>query len=72
MNDATVISVDYRITSDIPFLLPKDAYTVIEYVAAHAERLGADASKIIVAGDSAGGNLSACAAHYFKQHPKVK
>lgn len=73
MNDATVISVDYRMAPEHTFpAAHEDAYTVIEYVAAHAERLGVDASKIIVAGDSAGGNLSACAAHYFKQHPKVK
>ncbi|CAF3375381.1 unnamed protein product, partial [Rotaria sp. Silwood2] len=50
----------------------EDAYKVIEYVAANAAALGIDASKIIVAGDSAGGNLAACACHHFKNNKKIK
>jgi acetyl esterase len=73
MNNATVISVDYRLAPEHTFpAAHEDAYKVIEYVATHAEELRIDANKIIVAGDSAGGNISACAAHYFRNHPKVK
>lgn len=73
MNDATVISVDYRMAPEYSFpAAHEDAYKVIEYVAKNAKDLGIDANKIIVAGDSAGGNLSACAAHHFKNHPTIK
>lgn len=73
MNDATVISVDYRLAPEYTFpTAHKDAYKAIEYIASHAEELGIDADKIIVAGDSAGGNISACAAHHFRNHSKVK
>ena len=73
MNDCTVISVDYRLAPEHTFpAAHEDAYKAIEYVAAHAEELGIDAAKIIVAGDSAGGNLAACAVHHFKNNPGVK
>lgn len=73
MNDCTVISVDYRLAPEHPFpAAHEDAYTVIRYIAAHAEELGIDPARIIVAGDSAGGNLSACAAHHFKKDPEVR
>ncbi|HNM31459.1 MAG TPA: alpha/beta hydrolase [Chitinophagales bacterium] len=72
MNDATVISVDYRLAPEHSFpAAHEDAYSVIKYVAAHADALNIDASKIILAGDSAGANISACASHHFKNHPKV-
>ena len=73
MNDCIVISVDYRLAPEHPFpAAHEDAYKVIEYVHANAHELGIDADKIIVAGDSAGGNLSACAAHHFKNHKAIK
>ena len=73
MNDCTVISVDYRLAPEHTFpAAHEDAYKAIEYVAIHADELGIDADKIIVAGDSAGGNLAACAAHHFKNNPGVK
>ena len=73
MNDCTVISVDYRLAPEHTFPAGhEDAYKAIEYVAMHADELGIDANKIIVAGDSAGGNLAACACHHFKHHPNVK
>ncbi|MFN8237345.1 MAG: alpha/beta hydrolase [Chitinophagales bacterium] len=73
LNQCTVISVDYRLAPEHPFpAAHQDAYTVIEYVYEHAEELSIDASKIVVAGDSAGGNIAACACHHFKTHPKIK
>ncbi len=73
MNDCVVISVDYRLAPEHTFpAAHKDAYKVIEYIADNADVLGIDAAKIIVAGDSAGGNLSACASHHFKKNKKIK
>lgn len=72
MNDCVVISVDYRLAPEHSFPAAHvDAYTIIEYVAKNAKKLGIDATKIIVAGDSAGGNLAACAVHYFKNNPSI-
>lgn len=73
MNDCTVLSVDYRLAPEHTFpAAHEDAYRAIEYVATHADELGIDADKIIVAGDSAGGNLAACAVHHFKNNPSVQ
>lgn len=73
MNDCVVISVDYRLAPEHPFpAAHEDFYKVIEYVYNNAAELGIDANKIIVAGDSAGGNLAACAGHHFKNHATIK
>lgn len=73
MNDCTVISIDYRLAPEHTFpAAHEDFYKVIEYVHTHASEIGIDASKIIVAGDSAGGNLAACACHHFKHHTTIK
>ena len=72
MNDCTVISVDYRLAPEHTFpAAHEDAYMVIRYVYAHATELGIDPLKIILAGDSAGGNISACACHYFKKDKNI-
>lgn len=73
MNQCTVISVDYRLAPEHTFpAAHQDAYKVIEYVYQHASNLNIDNSKLIVAGDSAGANLAACASHHFKNHPNIK
>ena len=72
MNDCIVISVDYRLAPEYSFpAAHEDAYKVISYVHEHAEKLMIDNNKIIVAGDSAGGNLAACAAHHFKKNKEI-
>jgi acetyl esterase len=73
MNDCVVISIDYRLAPEHSFpAAHDDVFQVIEYVAKNAAKLGIDAQKIIVAGDSAGGNIAACASHHFRNHTQLK
>ena len=58
--DCLVISVDYRLAPENKFpAAVEDAFSALNWVAGHANDLHADASRLAVGGDSAGGNLSA-------------
>ncbi|WP_423069268.1 alpha/beta hydrolase [Devosia sp. CN2-171] len=57
---AVVVTVDYRLAPEVSgTTLVEDCYRGLEWVAGHAEELGIDSSRIVVAGISAGGGLAA-------------
>ncbi|WP_053853287.1 alpha/beta hydrolase [Streptomyces sp. NRRL B-24085] len=61
--DAVVVSVEYRLAPEHPHPAPvEDVYAGLVWTSEHAEEIGGDAERIVIAGASAGGGLSAALA----------
>ncbi len=64
---SVVVSVDYRLAPETQFPGPlEDAIASATYVSEQVAEFGGDANRIVLAGDSAGGNLAAAAAQALR------
>ncbi|HCC72052.1 MAG TPA: hypothetical protein DEQ09_13015, partial [Bacteroidales bacterium] len=58
--ETILVSVDYRLAPDYPFpFAVNDCYTALKWTERNIDDYGGDTGKIIVMGESAGGNLAA-------------
>ncbi|WP_281173038.1 alpha/beta hydrolase [Viridibacillus arvi] len=66
--NAIVVSVDYRLAPEYKFPTPLyDAFDALLWVYEFAAELDGDSTNIVVAGDSAGGNLATVVTHMAKE-----
>lgn len=71
---AAVVSVDYRLAPEHKFPAPvEDCFAVLQWCAKNGAEIQGDGKRLAVAGDSAGGNLSAAVSLYSRDKggPKV-
>ncbi|HET6817511.1 MAG TPA: alpha/beta hydrolase [Mycobacteriales bacterium] len=67
--DAVVVSIDYRLAPEAPWPAAiHDTYDAVRWAAEHIDDLGGDAARLAVAGDSAGGNISAVVAQLCRDN----
>ncbi len=65
--DCVIVSVTYRLAPAHPYPAAlQDCLAALNWAVAHAEEFGADATRLAVAGDSAGGNLAAVTALHVR------
>jgi acetyl esterase len=68
LNDCIVVSVDYQLAPEHPFpAAHHDSFNALKWVRENIAAYGGNPNDLVVAGDSAGGNLAACMAHRCKQ-----
>ncbi len=68
MNDCIVVSVDYRLAPEFTFpIAHEDAFLATQWVKNNISTYGGNIDQLMVAGDSAGGNLAACMAQRCKK-----
>src|SRR5262245_49855723 len=73
--NAVMVFVDYDRSPESRYpVAVEESYAVLKHVAEHPQEFGADASRIAIAGDSVGGNMTAVVALLAKERkgPKVK
>lgn len=71
--DCVVVSAGYRLAPAHPFPAPlHDCLAALDWAVAHAAEIGADGRRVAVAGDSAGGTLSAALTQYLRDKGGVK
>jgi acetyl esterase len=59
--DCTVIAVDYRLAPEYPFpAAPDDCLAAVAWISDHLDDFGPSNGQLVIAGDSAGGNLAVC------------
>ena len=67
LGDCAVVSVDYRLAPEYPFpIAANDAWDALQWLAAQAQALGLDPTRLAVGGDSAGGTLAAVCAIFAR------
>lgn len=72
---AALFFINYMPSPEAQYPVPTEqAYAALEYIVKNANRLGVDATNLVTAGDSVGGNMTAVTAMMAKEKggPKIK